>query len=106
MARTADDVSEQIAELMEEFENKLRAETRRDCADELRDRFVDRSHTKVSYPMPVQDQIIEALRIYKSLGAAAFKGVADRYDEDGVPADFRLGLLFAINLLKDKDFEI
>ena len=106
MARSAEDVSEQIAGLMEEFEQRLRNETRADCADALLERFVDRSGSVVTYTDTPADSIIDMLREATSLKRRAFAGLADRFDDNGVPLDFRLGIQFCVYLLKDPKFEL
>jgi hypothetical protein len=106
MSKTAEELTEQLSELLEQIQEKTVAETRADCADALRDNFIDRSQSPIHYRDTPTDAIIGMLREAKSLNRRAFAGLADRFDNEGVSLDFRLGIQFAVALLKDPEFEL
>jgi hypothetical protein len=102
---TAGDLSECLGWLGEEIQNRVEAQTRKDVADALRDSFVDRSQTYCKYSDTPDDSIIEALRLSK-VTKGRLQALASRFDNEGVPADFRLGLEFAIAMIRDQEFEL
>jgi hypothetical protein len=102
---TASDLSECLGWLGEEIEKRATAQTREDVADALRDSFVDRSQTRVTYSDTPEHSIIEALRLSKAT-TGRLQALAGRFDDEGVSADFRLGLEFAIAMIRDQEFEL
>jgi hypothetical protein len=102
---SAGELAECLGWLGEEIQKRATAQTREEVADALRDQFVDRSHTYVKFNGTTDDAIVEALRLSKQT-KGQLVGLADRFDNDGVPADFRLGLAFAIAMIRDDEFEL
>lgn len=103
---TASDLAECLGWLGEELQKRATDQAREDVADALRDWFIDRSHTYVKHSDTPDDSIINALRLSKETKSSRFQAVADRFDEDGISADFRLGLEFAIAMIRDSEFEL
>lgn len=103
---TASDLSECLGWLGDEIEKRAAAQTREEIADALRDSFIDRSHTSCKYSDTPDDSITEALRESKKTTGRRFQGLTDRFDNDGVSDDFRLGLEFAIAMIRDPEFEL
>ncbi|WP_410666429.1 hypothetical protein [Amycolatopsis sp. lyj-84] len=100
---TASDLSESLGWLGEEIQKRAVDQTREEVADALRDTFLDRSRTSVKYSYSPDEAIVSMLREVKG---GQFEGLADRFETDGVPNDFRLGLEFAIALTRDTEFEL
>lgn len=103
---TADELTESLGWLGEEIQKRAAAQTRDEVADALRDSFIDRSRTSVKYADTPDESITGALRESKTTTGRRFQGLADRFDTDGVPDDFRLGLEFAIAMIRDSEFEL
>jgi len=104
---TANDLSECLGWLGEEIQKRATAQTREEVADALRDTFLDRSHTTVKYTDTPDDAIVDSLRLSKETkGRLRLQGLADRFDNDGVTEDFRLGIAFAVAMIRDSEFEL
>lgn len=103
---TASDLAETLGWIGEEIQKRATDQAREDIADALRDQFIDRSNTYVKHSDTPTDSIINALRLSKETKATRFQDLVQRFDEDGISADFRLGLEFAIAMIRDSEFEL
>lgn len=102
---TASDLVESLAELGEEIQKRAEVQTRKDVGDALTEQFIDRSQSYVTFTDTPADSIIGALRVSKTV-KGRLQGLANRFDQDGVPTDFLLGIEFAIAMIKDDEFEL
>jgi hypothetical protein len=104
-AASASELTECLGWIGEEIQKREAARTREDIADALRDQFIDRSHTHVTYTTTTEDSIIDSLRV-----STATKGhlrqLASQFESKGVPAEFLDGLRFAIAMIRDHEFEL
>lgn len=103
--KTSQDLAEDIAGIAEQIRDRAIAETRKDVADSLKEQYlgdkrVPRSTFSGSSP---DDCIIETL---KFMSDAQLKALHDRFSSEGVSEDFRAGLLFAIRLAGDPNYEL
>ncbi len=103
---TAAELAESLASVGEEIQARAEAQTREDVADALRDQFVDRSQSHCTFNNTPDDSIRATLRISGETSDRRFQALADRFDVESVSADFRLGLQFAIAMIRDPEFEL
>jgi hypothetical protein len=97
--KTASSMVEDIADLAAKLEQAAGQETRTYLAREIENQFLG-----VSRPV-TDDCIIEALADYPSLTDRRLQALRDRFVSEGVSEDFRAGLLFAVRLVADLDYE-
>lgn len=101
------DLADCLGWLGEEIQERTVRQTREDVADALRDSFLDRSQTSVTYTDTPEDSILDALRNLGAVkGRQRFQRLAERFDNEGISHDFHLGLEFAICMIKDPEFEL
>jgi len=97
--KTAADLAEDMAGLAHDIRTRAMDEVRRDIADELREHYAGATPD-------AEDHVLSAMRESEPVRKIAqLKGLLDRFEEDGVPADFYAGVAFAAAMLLDKDFD-
>lgn len=110
MAKSAEEMSEEIAVLIEDMREKAVRETRKDVADAIEEQFLGKPRVSRSmYNGASPDTcILEFLNDdYPPLAKERrLQGLLDRFNEDGITDDFRAGILFAVRLAADPEFEL
>src|SRR5438445_344579 len=97
------DLFSDLGELAEAMRDRAIAETRRDVADALQERFLDQAGPSTCGGASPDDCVIEAL---DSMSDRQLKALRNRFSDEGVSYDFRAGLLFAIRFTADPKWEL
>jgi hypothetical protein len=105
--KSAADLVEELAGAGEEIRQRAVAETRKYVALELEEQFLGTARASRSTygGANPDDCIVEALAEFSSLCDPRLQAVRARFEEDGVSDDFRAGVLFAVRLLADPEFD-
>lgn len=106
MARkSASDLVEDLAGLGEEILKRAIAETRSDVAAQVEDQFLGTKNRKMYSGAAADDCIVSALADFPTMTDARLQALRERFETDGVSDDFRAGILFAVRLVADKDYD-
>ena len=110
MARkSASDLAEDLAGLGEEIVKRATAETRKYIALEIEEQFLGtpRASRKTYGGRHPDACIVEALEDTSaaSMQDPRLQAALDRFVQDGPSDDFRAGILFAVRLFADPDFD-
>jgi hypothetical protein len=108
--KSAAELAEGLAETAHEVRRRAAEEIRDDIAREIEDRYLGRPGTNRSvyagrHP---DDCVVEELADNPALQVPVLQAALARFndeDGDGITADFRAGVLFAVRLLADPDFD-
>src|SRR5690242_15238483 len=105
--RSASDLAGELAELGEEIRRRAVAETRRDLAREIEEQFVGGpAVSRRTYGGASPDEcVVEALGEVPTLRDPRLESLRDRFEEEGVSADFRAGVLFVVRLMADPEYD-
>lgn len=98
---------DELAGIGQEIYDRAQMEAREYVAREIEGRFLgwpgqDRRAHADRHP---DDCLFEELTENPKLQVAALREITERFERDGVSADFRAGVLFAVRLLADPDFD-
>ena len=107
MAKTANDIADQIADLASQLQETTVAEVRTDLAEGIENHFLGRRGvSRTTYEgRSADDCVIDALADFPTLTDKRLQALRDRFENEGVSDDFKAGLLFAIRLVADKGYE-
>lgn len=108
MRKSAGELADGLSAIGEEIVCRAVAETRRDLADGIEEYMLGRPRlSRAAYGEASPDDcVITALTEWPTLRKdAALRAVAARFEEDGVSSDFRAGVLFAVRLISDLEYE-
>lgn len=104
---SAEEAANQIAELVEQVKTSSIADTREDAATAVEDHFLGRRGvSRSTYSGASPDEcILDALATYPTLNDPRLSAALVRMAE-GVTEDFRAGLLMAVRLVGDHDYDL
>lgn len=108
--KSAADLAEEMADLAHEVRRRAAEEIRTDIAREIEDRYLGRPgmNRNIYAGRHPDDCVVEELADNPALRIPVLQAALARFndeDGDGVTADFRAGVLFAVRLLTDSDFD-
>ncbi|WP_329073506.1 hypothetical protein [Amycolatopsis sp. NBC_01480] len=101
------DLVEQMAGLAEEIKTAAVNETRKYVAMGIEDHLIKATDRQTYSGMTPDESIVEALREFPTLREARLQAALKRFEanEDEVTDDFRAGLLMAIRLFADPEYD-
>ncbi len=105
--KSVSELVDQVAVLAEEIGKQAVAETRRDVARQVEEHFLggkNVSRTVYDGASP-DDCIVYALGEYPTMTHPDLTAAFVRFDADGVSDDFRAGILFAVRLFADSEYD-
>ncbi|WP_280460903.1 hypothetical protein [Nocardia carnea] len=106
--KTADELSEQIGALATDLQRRAAEEVRADIATAIEDQFLGRrGHGREIYRGAIpEDCVLLELSDNPVMQAdPVLRAAATRIEEHGLTEDFRAGILFAVRLLADPEYD-
>ncbi|MFD8498000.1 hypothetical protein [Amycolatopsis sp. NPDC059657] len=103
---SASTLVESVAGLAEEIQKAAVAETREDVAQGIEEHFLRETNRRTYGGKSADESIREALAEYPSLREVPqLQDALARFEGAEIPEDFRAGVLFAVKLVADLDYE-
>ncbi len=102
--KTASGIADQIAGLAEKLQATATTEARTGLARHIEAHFLTETGRAAFSNVAPDDSVTEALA-WGTMQDPRLQALRDRFETDGVSEDFRAGLLFALRLVADTEYD-
>ncbi|GAB3916228.1 hypothetical protein ACFQ1S_20965 [Kibdelosporangium lantanae] len=103
--KTSEDLVDEMTGMAAEIRRLAVAETRRDLAAGIEEHFLGTKSSRKGYTGTPDECVIEALDDFPTMRDPRLLAIRERLATDGVTDDFRAGIVFALRLVADDEYD-